>query len=169
MSSNQINQLEALVKKQGEQIERLHDTIYHLLADIYPLQEEGNYIKIYSVYNHMKYDKFCNTRWLLDEDDDGSDEYLAFFKHRSSEASRIAKELDTGDSSDEEEEEEEEEESLTSSTHSSMPSLVSVSSADEEELNYYKLPPSSDENSNTSSSSSDSKRMRYSAELCGNN
>jgi hypothetical protein len=180
MSSNQINQLEALVKKQGEQIERLHDTIYYLLADIYPLQKEGNYIKIYSVYNHMKYDKFCNTRWLLDEDDDGSDEYNAFAENRSKEATRRAQEEYDGEIDDED---------LSTSTHSSMPplekveisvsedeyededddmpSLISVSS--KEEPDYYKLPPSSDEESNSSSSNSVSKRMRYSAELCGNN
>jgi hypothetical protein len=165
MSLNQINQLEALVKKQGEQIERLHETIYHLLADIYPLQEGANYKKIYVLYNHMKYDKFCDTRWILDEDDDGSDNYNAFFEHRSAEATRITRENC-----------ENEEEDFDLSSHSSMPSLVSVSSRDEdkeepEEPDYFKLPPSSDEEQSISSGSTSSytRRMRNSAELCGNN
>jgi hypothetical protein len=165
MSLNQINQLEALVKKQGEQIERLHETIYHLLADIYPLQKGANYKKIYILYNHMKYDKFCDTRWILDEDDDGSDDYKAFYEQRSAEATRITTENCAN------------EEDFDLSSHSSMPSLVSVSSIDEdkeeelEEPEYFKLPPSSDEEHSISSGSTSSytRRMRNSAELCGNN
>jgi hypothetical protein len=189
MSANQITELQGLVKKQGEQIERLQDTIYYLLADIYPLQEEGNYIKIYSVYNHMKYDKFCNTRWLLDEDDDGSDEYNAFAENRSKEATRRAMEevddedlststhssmpplerVEISNSEDEDDDEDEgDDEDQDQDEDEGMPSLKSVSSK-EENLDYYHLPPSSDEESNSSSSKSASKRMQNSAELCGNN
>ena len=186
MSANQITELQGLVKKQGEQIDRLHDTIYYLLGDIYQNRttNENTNKKIYSLYNFMKYNQSCNTRWLLDENDDGSDEYNAFAEDRSKEATRRAMEED--------DEEEVDDEDLSTSTHSSMPplerveisnsededddedqdddmpSLISVSSK-EEKLDYYHLPPSSDEESNSSSSKSASKRIQNSAELCGNN
>lgn len=178
MSVNQITELEALVKKQGEQIERLHDTIYYMLGRLYQ-NVPGNHLLIYSDYNFMKYGKFCNHRWLLDEDDDGTDEYEAFFKTRSKEATRRALEENCEEGNCEDDEE------LSSPTHSSMPSLISMESSEdedddmpslisvssnkaEEEPYYYKLPPSSDEDSNSSSKNSVSKRMKYSAELCGN-
>lgn len=185
MSVNQISELQALVKKQGEQIERLQDTIYYLLGDIYEnrTQNKEKNKKIYSLYNFMKYGNFCNHRWLLDEHDDGTDEYNAFAENRSNEATKRALE---------EYDEEVEDENQSTSTHSSMtplerveisnsedgdgdgdedmPSLISVSSnnTDKKEIDYYQLPPSSDEDSISSSTNSVSKRMRYSAELCGN-
>ena len=187
MSANQITELEAIVKKQGEQIERLHDTIYYMLGRLYK-NVPGNHLLIYSDYNFMKFGKFCNHRWLVDEDDDGTDEYYAFAENRSKEATRRALEEHCEEEHCEEEHCEEEhcedDEELSSSTHSSMPSLISMESSEDEDDDmpslisvsskedkpeYYKLPPSSDEESNSSSSNTVSKRMRYSADLCGNN
>jgi len=180
LNQEQINNLEAIVKLQGEQIERLQDVIYQLLGRVF--SHATDHPRLFSNYNHMMYNKSQPNRFLLDGDDDGSEEYRILFEDRSLEETRITQELFSGENQ-EDGENQEYEDDMSSATHSSMPSLVSISSSDEdsmpsligssssdeEEPHYYKLPPSSDEEKSCSTTNSATKRMRNSAELCGNN
>jgi len=151
--SSQLNYLETIIKKQGEEIERLHDTIYYILGNIHTNNES-----IVTSFNYMKYGKFVSNRWLLDTNDDGSDEYAIFFENRSKEATKITQEENKNYEEDDDCSTHSSMPSLVSvssvyeqeeddcSTHSSMPSLVYASSSDsEDDHDYYKLPPSSDE------------------------
>jgi uncharacterized coiled-coil protein SlyX len=178
--SNRIAELEATVAKQIVDIDRLQDTIYQLLGKVFDQESES--AEIFMYYNYMVYGKICKTRWLIDEEDDGTEEYN--LEYNNQELSGRGLTMDD----------------LSVSTHSSMPSLVSVSSYEEGEVedretasthssdltwlidsvvenvlddrDDYEVPVIEDEDSSKGSlcsANSMSQRMRFTAELCDNN
>jgi uncharacterized coiled-coil protein SlyX len=175
--SNRIAELEATVTKQSVDIDRLQMTIYQLLGKIFDQETESD--QMFMDYNRMMYGKLCKTRWLLDEEDDGTDEYD--LKYNNQEPSGQGLTMDD----------------LSVSTHSSMPSLVSVSSEVEDgetvssqssdltwlidsvvehvldDRDDYEVPVIEDDEvaskGSLCSANSMSQRMRFTAELCDNN
>ena len=189
--------LEQEVETQKREIDVLKDTVADLLekndrmiqefmqvlARVYTTSEAD---RIFNAHNFMKFGNFCNTRYLLNQNDDGSDEYLR----------QHAKEWKYGEFAEPSEDED------ASYESSSMPSLIeeyrsnhdsylyspTPSSPRDEVMTIDELSLSSDEDkprgtkmtmdelstSTTSSTVSVSaipvkERIRNSAELCGNN
>jgi len=176
--STRIAELEATVAKQSVDIDRLQQTIYQLLGKVFDQESESN--QIFMHYNHMMYGKLCETRWLIHEEDDGTEEYNLEYNNQELSGQRLTMD------------------DLSVSTHSSMPSLVSGTSYEEGEVpassqssdltwlfdsiahdlydRYeYEVPVIEDEDSSKGSkgslcsANSMSQRMRFTAELCDNN
>ena len=135
--SNRIAELEATVAKQSVDIDRLQQTIYQMLGKFFDQETESD--QIFMNYNRMMYGKLCKTRWLLDEEDDGTDEYDLKYNNQEPSGQRLTMDdlsVSTHNSMPSlvsVKSEDEAEDDLSVSTHSSMPSLVSVSSEEEGE------------------------------------
>jgi len=186
----EVSELYMTVDSQRLEIDRLKDTVAELvekndrmlqefmqvLAFVYTTEQRD---RIFSAYNFMKFGEGCNTRYLLNQNDDGSDEYLR----------QHAKEWKYGEFAEPREEEEEFQEFESANdddlslSSSSMPSLIedyndelSSSENDEEDNPKDKKMTIDELSTSTTSSTSVSvsaipvkERLRNSAELCGNN
>ena len=83
--SQDIEKLNSIVQKQSQEINRIQGVIYSMLCRVYdPNTEEP---EMFRLYNTMMHGKRVNTRWLHDENDDGTEEYdRAFMMERISES-----------------------------------------------------------------------------------
>jgi len=88
-----IAALNSIVLNQTQEINRIQLAIYQILGRVYDQKTEST--KIFSLYNSIMHGKGINNRWMLDEDDDGTEEYERAFMEESdaeTERTRIAEE-----------------------------------------------------------------------------
>jgi hypothetical protein len=156
--AEKVASLENKIEEQNQTIDRLQQSLYQLMT--YTLCQTTQSEKINSLVNFMEYGKECRSRYLLDSEDDGTDEYeKQYYEKQYCEDYKYL----TEDQEDQED----------SSCSSSMPSLVSITSSDEEYECLKKIEVSDDDDTISSDTSPMSipiaDRIRNSAELCGNN
>jgi hypothetical protein len=68
-----IDRLESLVKKQSQEIHRIQNAIYQIIGHCYDQRTESS--EMFGIYNMMMHNKQVIRRWMLDENDDGTEEY----------------------------------------------------------------------------------------------
>lgn len=153
--SEDIKLLLETVRKQSDAIERLQDTVYNIVGKVFNQETEMD--QMYGIINNMYHGKPLNTRWILDEEDDGSDKYVERHAQKLLENMKLYQENNYDNDDD----------NLTISTHSSMPSLVSITS--DEHSDDYEVPIISDDEESSESTTTLTKRMRNSFDICGNN
>jgi hypothetical protein len=163
--AEKVASLEKKIEEQTQTINRLHETVYQLMS--YTLCQTTQSEEINSLVNFMEYGKACRTRYLLNSEDDGTDEYEKQYYEKLHGKDYNYKYL-TEDQEDQEDQEVAADND--DSTCSSMPSLVSITS---DEYDLQKRNEISDDDTRSSTSSPISipiaDRIRNSAELCGNN
>jgi len=167
--AEKVASLENKIEEQSQTIDRLQASLYQLIT--YTLCQTTQSEKINSLVNFMEYGKACRSRYLIDSEDDGTDEYeKQYYEKQYCEDYKYLTE-------DQEDQEDQEEDVAVdnddSSCSSSMPSLVSITSSDEEYECLKKIEVSDDDDTISSDTSPMSipiaDRIRNSAELCGNN
>jgi len=156
-----VASLEKIIQEQSQSIYRLQETLYQVIG--YSFDQSNNEGDIFSLVNYMKHGKHCDTRWLMNNEDDGTKEFLV----KTIKEQKLKFEQEKGIFCFAGENDEELSCDSRSSTSSSMPSLVSITS---EEYNETELAEKSSTNSSlTSRSTLSSQRIRNSYDLCGNN
>ena len=164
----EIDRLKDMVADLVEKNDRMLQEFMPVLGTVYNQTTQSD--RIFGAYNFMKFGNFCNTRYLLNQNDDGSNEYL----HQHAKKWKYGEFAEPCEDEDEDEEQFYQEDASYES--SSMPSLIeelSISS-DEDKPTGTKMTMDELSTSTTSSTLSVSaipvkERIRNSAELCGNN
>ena len=78
----QIKCLESTVNRQSQEINRIQNTIYQILGHVYN-QSNSERSEMVGLYNAMMHGKQIMNRWMLDEHDDGTEEYARSFMEDS--------------------------------------------------------------------------------------
>ena len=79
----QIKCLESTVNRQSQEINRIQNTIYQILGHVYDNQSNSEQSEMIGLYNAMMHGKQIMNRWMLDEHDDGTEEYARSFMEDS--------------------------------------------------------------------------------------
>ena len=66
-----ISRLEHTVKNQSMEIHRMQNAIYQMLGHVFATESS----KMFGIYNMMMHGKQVTSRWMHDENDDGTEEY----------------------------------------------------------------------------------------------
>ena len=91
-----IERLESIVQNQTTDIHRMQRTIYQILGSIYDQRTDAS--QMCQLYNSMMHGKNITTRVMLDENDDGSEEYARAFMMEDEEGDGDEEEDNTGKS-----------------------------------------------------------------------